>query len=206
MLSGNYVRSRRADYEVVQILAMKEEMERRLEQVKKKEKKTREAPDIVVKVVCKYRAELLFKISRKAKLSRLFNTWTERMESMSSSKNNDSVKTRSANGTGAKSGDGSGVTTPQTNFVFLHLGRTISPDQTPEELDMEGGDEILAVEMMDLTDDSAVSVNPTYDSGEGLSRFSRSLTCLQSNGKQSRKTGPRIQLSKLFAIPWRFLN
>ncbi|KAG9045104.1 hypothetical protein FS837_007036 [Tulasnella sp. UAMH 9824] len=138
-----------------EILAMKEEMERRLEQVKKKEKKTREAPDIVVKVVCKYRAELLFKISRKAKLSRLFNTWTERMESLSSSKNNDSVKTRSANGTGAKSGNGSEVTTPQTNFVFLHLGRTISPDQTPEELDMEGGDEILAVEMMDLTDDSA---------------------------------------------------
>lgn len=139
-------------------MAMKEEMERRLEQVKRKEKKTREAPDIVVKVICKYRAELLFKISRKAKLSRLFNTWTERMASMSSSKNNDSVKNRATNGTGVTSGDGTDVTTPPTNFVFLYLGRTISQEQTPEELDMEGGDEILAVEMMDLTDESAVSM------------------------------------------------
>ncbi|KAG8976948.1 hypothetical protein FRB90_008994, partial [Tulasnella sp. 427] len=132
-----------------EIIAMKEEMERRLEQVRKKETKTREAPDIVIKVVCRYRAELYFKIPRKATLSRVFNTWTARMDSMSSSKDG-------APAAGTSSGDNlNEAAMPQTNFIFLHMGRTISPDQTPEELDMEAGDEILAVELMDLTDEAA---------------------------------------------------
>jgi hypothetical protein len=39
-------------------------------------------------------------------------------------------------------------------FVFTHNGRNVESDQTPEEAGMEDGDEILAVEMMDLTDGS----------------------------------------------------
>ena len=37
-------------------------------------------------------------------------------------------------------------------FIFSHGGRTLEPDQTPEEAGIEDGDVILAVEMMDLTD------------------------------------------------------
>ena len=43
-------------------------------------------------------------------------------------------------------------------FLFTHLGRSIEPDQTPEDVGMEAGDEILAVEMMDLTRDEIVRI------------------------------------------------
>ena len=45
-------------------------------------------------------------------------------------------------------------------FMFTHLGRGLEPDTTPEEAAMEEGDEILAVEMMDLTLPDAVSRIP----------------------------------------------
>lgn len=37
-------------------------------------------------------------------------------------------------------------------FIFTHNGRSIESDQSPEDLGMEDGDEILAVELMDLTE------------------------------------------------------
>lgn len=59
---------------------MKSDIAKRADKAKQQDVKYRETPDIVVKVVCRYRAELFFKISRKTKLSRLFNAWTDRME------------------------------------------------------------------------------------------------------------------------------
>jgi len=137
---------------------MKSEMERRTEKAKRQEKKFQESPDIVVKVVCKYRAELFFKISRKTKLSRLFNAWTERMEVTSglSGTGNGTAQTTA----GKKSQEKPPTTTPSTppvntgphmQFLFTHMGRSLEHDETPEDAGMEEGDEILAVEMMDLT-------------------------------------------------------
>lgn len=130
------------------------------------ELKYREMPDIVVKVVCRYRAELFFKISRKTKLSRLFNAWTDRMEK-SGGKKGEGGKGGLGNGDGnqmngsAKSeaastqNHGSSMPSLFMQFVFTHNGRTIEADQTPEEAGMEDGDEILAVELMDLTEGTA---------------------------------------------------
>jgi len=47
---------------------------------------------------------------------------------------------------------GSLASSSAMQFVFTHNGRSVEADQTPEEAGMEDGDEILAVEMMDLTD------------------------------------------------------
>lgn len=150
---------------------MKSDMTKRAEKVKVQDVKYREMPDIVVKVVCRYRAELFFKISRKTKLSRLFNAWTERMETGSGpgtaaggkkgadgggkgtnagGQANGSAKTDAAS-TGSTS-----YATPSAlsmQFVFTHNGRSVDADQTPEEAAMEDGDEILAVELMDLTEE-----------------------------------------------------
>lgn len=41
---------------------------------------------------------------------------------------------------------------PPLQYIFTHNGRSIEPDQTPEDANMEEGDEILAVELMDLTE------------------------------------------------------
>lgn len=116
---------------------MKQDMERRMSKARGKQLETREGVaetgDIVVKVVCKYRAELFFKINRKTKLSRLFNAWTDRMEGSPQPK---------------KSGT---PTPPQMQFLFTYMGRTLHVEETPEEACIEDGDEILAVEMMDLT-------------------------------------------------------
>ncbi|KAG8899032.1 hypothetical protein FRB99_006969 [Tulasnella sp. 403] len=146
-----------------EIIAMKDEMEKRLEQAKRRERKTQESPNIVVKVVCRYRAEMLFKISRKSKLSLLFNAWTERMEDPSNSrmdKNSRRVDSNRKANAGpkdegkAKAADGDPPKPKESaQFLFWHLGKSIDADHTPEELDMEGGDEILAVEIMDLTED-----------------------------------------------------
>jgi len=47
---------------------------------------------------------------------------------------------------------GTSVPSVLMQFVFTHNGRTVEADQTPEEAGMEDGDEILAVELMDLTE------------------------------------------------------
>ncbi|KAG8755208.1 hypothetical protein FRC14_004250 [Serendipita sp. 396] len=130
----------------LQLSHAKEDIQRRVDRDKKREKRYAEMPDIVIKVVCRYRAELFFKISRKTKLARLFSAWTERMDARSY------VPTLPDGG--QKSGDMLPKITPAAptmQFLFTHMGRGLEPDQTPEDAGMEDGDEILAVEMMDLT-------------------------------------------------------
>lgn len=123
----------------VQLANVKEDLHLRCERDKRREKRYAEMPDIVVKVVCRYRAELFFKISRKTKLQRLFGAWTERME-------NKPLPIPGAGGGAATKGE-----EKRLQFLFTHMGRSVEPDMTPEDAGMEDGDEILAVEMMDLT-------------------------------------------------------
>jgi hypothetical protein len=147
---------------------MKNDLAKRVDKAKIQDLKYREMPDIVVKVVCRYRAELFFKISRKTKLSRLFNAWTDRMERPGGKKGgaNDGAGAQmngSVKSDAASTQSGSSASSSTMLFVFTHNGRTVEADQTPEEAGMEDGDEILAVEMMDLTDgpgsDEWVSAN-----------------------------------------------
>ncbi|KAF5385396.1 hypothetical protein D9615_001241 [Tricholomella constricta] len=141
-----------------ELMQMKNDLAKRADKAKLQDVKYREMPDIVVKVVCRYRAELFFKISRKTKLSRLFNAWTERMERPTSGKKgSDGASGNQMNGSAKSEAastqpSGSTVTSPTMQFIFTHNGRSVEAEQTPEEAGMEDGDEILAVEMMDLTD------------------------------------------------------
>ena len=143
---------------------MKSDMAKRAERAKLQESKYRELPDIVVRVVCKYRAELYFKISRKTKLSRLFNAWTDRMEahiySASSvaptAMNTVSSTTPGSNGgkkvvNGTAGASAASISQSTMQFIFSHGGRTLDSDSSPEEAGIEDGDVILAVEIMDLT-------------------------------------------------------
>lgn len=101
--------------------------------------------DIVVKVVCKFRAELFFKISRKTKLTRLFSAWEARMDTSNSSLDNNKKPTT------------------RTNFVFTHAGRTIDWESTPDQAGIENNDVIMAVEIMDLTQadaDDSIQTKP----------------------------------------------
>ncbi|OSD03310.1 hypothetical protein PYCCODRAFT_1365985 [Trametes coccinea BRFM310] len=157
-----------------EISQMKADMAKRAERAKIQESKYREMPDIVVRVVCKYRAELYFKISRKTKLSRLFNAWTERMETNVAGAGTSAAGASTVSSTGNGSSGKKGKS-PQLNgmnksdaastsgasssggassmqFIFSHGGRTLDADQTPEEAGIEDGDVILAVELMDLTE------------------------------------------------------
>jgi hypothetical protein len=106
-------------------------------------------PDIVIKVVCRYRAELFFKISRKTKLSRLFIAFTERME--------EPGRKLDGHGSVAKveaTKESNYTTKPNIQFIFTHNGRSLDEEQTPEDVGMEDQDEILAVELMDLTENA----------------------------------------------------
>ncbi|KAI9453573.1 hypothetical protein BJY52DRAFT_1225563 [Lactarius psammicola] len=157
-----------------EIVQMKNDISRRAEKAKIQDLKFRQSPDIVVKVICRYRAELFFKISRKTKLAKLFGAWTDRMETRTSegkktseptgaSKLTNCASLKSASGTSAGSG---------TNFIFTHGGRQVDADQTPEEAAMEDGDEILAVELMDLTEGpSAEDPDENEPSRQKLKKF-----------------------------------
>ncbi|KAG6332538.1 hypothetical protein ID866_6549 [Astraeus odoratus] len=142
-----------------EILQMKNDMAKRMDKAKLQDMKYREMPDIVVKVVCRYRAELFFKISRKTKFSRLFNAWTDRMAGSGGKKGDGKPATGpygTVNGS-AKSDAASTHTTCSMSsspmqFIFSHNGRTLHADQTPEEQGVDDNDEILAVELMDLTE------------------------------------------------------
>lgn len=146
-----------------EIVQMKNDISRRAEKAKMQDLKYRQSPDIVVKVVCRYRAELFFKISRKTKLVKLFAAWTDRMETGGNG------GCGGGGGSGKKAGEptrtsrlvngvpGAPVASPSStgsgaNFIFTHSGRQVEAEQTPEEAGMEDGDEILAVELMDLTE------------------------------------------------------
>ena len=120
-------------------------MERRTERLKRQEKKFQEMPDIVVKVVCKYRAELFFKISRKTKLSRLFNAWSERMDLAGDPPESKDVKGENGSTSAAY------LKKMGVSFIFTHHGRSVESFQTPEEIGLEDSDEILAIELFDLT-------------------------------------------------------
>jgi len=178
---------------------MKSDISKRADKAKIQDVKFREMPDIVVKVVCRYRAELFFKISRKTKLSRLFNAWTERMETgavpgagmglmgkkddaggvkgVMGAQANGTAKTDAASATsnsGSNSGSPSSPPSPSPSsssqsmqFIFTHSGRSVDSDQTPEEAGMEDGDEILAVELMDLTEGTGVGAGNGNREGEG---------------------------------------
>ncbi|KAJ7610822.1 hypothetical protein FB45DRAFT_760965 [Roridomyces roridus] len=139
-----------------ELIQMRNDITKRADKAKVQDAKYREMPDIVVKVVCRYRAELFFKISRKTKLSRLFNAWTDRMEKTGGKKGGGGGSPAGADGTPVKSDavSSSGPGTPglTMQFIFTHNGRTVEADQTPEEAGMEDADEILAVELMDLTE------------------------------------------------------
>ncbi|KAI0059443.1 hypothetical protein BV25DRAFT_1889737 [Artomyces pyxidatus] len=144
-----------------EIVQMKNDMSKRAEKAKIQDQKYREAPDIVVKVVCRYRAELFFKISRKTKLSKLFAAWTDRMET-SGKKDGRGVLT---NGVGSAKPESSAYSTSSghaststAQFIFTHSGRTLDSEQTPEEAGIDDADEILAVELMDLTEGPGTEV------------------------------------------------
>ncbi|PPQ69792.1 hypothetical protein CVT26_014180 [Gymnopilus dilepis] len=133
-----------------ELMRMKNDFAKRADKVKQQDVKYRDSPDIVVKVVCRYRAELFFKISRKTKLSRLINSWTERMERpvekdrvMNGSAKSEAANTYYSGTTGTDSG---------MQFIFTYNGRMLEADQTPEEVGIDEGDEIVAVELMDLTE------------------------------------------------------
>jgi hypothetical protein len=139
---------------------MKNDISRRVEKAKLQDLKFRQSPDIVVKVVCRYRAELFFKISRKTKLTKLFAAWTDRMETNGAGGGKNTA-TGEPNGTSKLV---NGIVAPTAGasassagclgpiFIFTHSGRRVDAEQTPEEAGMEDGDEILAVELMDLTE------------------------------------------------------
>lgn len=156
-----------------EIIQMKNDMAKRMERARQQDLKYRDSPDIVVKVVCKYRAELYFKISRKTKFSRLFHAWTDRMDSILSVNSGLGAANATVVGTTGKgwrqpfstdrlngmTKSSSAKGGPDTiGFIFSHGGRTIEPEQTPEETGMEAGDEILAVELMDLTEGPGTEV------------------------------------------------
>nr|GAT57443.1 predicted protein [Mycena chlorophos] len=128
-----------------ELIQMRNDITKRAEKAKAQDAKYREMPDIVVKVVCRYRAELFFKISRKTKLSRLFNAWTDRMEKTGGKKSGTAAENASVKSDGPPAAGA-------MQFIFTHNGRTVEADQTPEEAGMEDADEIVAVELMDLTE------------------------------------------------------
>ena len=152
---------------------MKNHIAKRMERANLQDIKYRDSPDIVVKVVCKYRAELYFKVSRKTKFSRLFHAWNDRMDSVLAMAAGLGPANAAAVGTTGK-GERQLLPTDRPNgttksdpakggpctvqFIFSHGGRMVEPEQTPEEVGMETGDEILAVELMDLTEGPGTEV------------------------------------------------
>jgi hypothetical protein len=137
---------------------MKVDLSKRTDKAKQKDTKYRETPDIVVKVNCRYRAELFFKISRKTKVSRLITSWTDRMEfaggklrvnTKEMGSKNGFVKTETAS---TQQHSGSPQSSSPMQFIFTFNGRSIEANQTFEEIGIDDDDEILAVELMDLTE------------------------------------------------------
>lgn len=132
------------------MMQMKEDLARRADKARLLDQKYREQPEIVVKVGCRYRAELFFKISRKTKMSRIMTAWTLRMELEREKKMDpENAVIEGILHTGRL--DPNNLPPTEIQFLFMHNGRRIEPESTAEENGMEEGDEIMAIELMDLT-------------------------------------------------------
>jgi hypothetical protein len=83
---------------------------------------------------------------------------------------------------------------PTMQFLFTHMGRSLEADQTPEDAGMEDGDEILAVEMMDLTGPEVVGVSSVFQT---LLSNPKRMRFPSKSGRESRRTGHWTRLSKL---------
>lgn len=103
-------------------------------------------------------------------MSRLFTAWAERMDT--NAKKPAHVNGATVGGAGkeipaksSKEQNGQNAapaasSPPMMAFMYTHQGRTLQADMTVEEAGIEDADEILAVELMDLTGpmpDDAVS-------------------------------------------------
>jgi hypothetical protein len=139
---------------------MKNDFAKRADKARQQELKYREMPDIVVRVSCRYRAELFFKVSRKIQLSRLISSWTERMEETTGAID-DGAQESSESSVDAANGSRSPNRIPKNlggiQFIFTYNGRILDGEQTPEDVGMDEGDEIIAVELMDLTEGGSSS-------------------------------------------------
>ena len=192
------------DLNPTQLRRMKADLSKRTDKAKQqKDTKYRETPDIVVKVNCRYRAELFFKISRKAKVSRLITSWTERMEfaggklGVNTSKEignkNGFVKSETAS-TQQHSGSSPPSNSPM-QFIFTFNGRSIEANQTFEEIGIDDDDEILAVELMDLTEGGGSSEEwVTYSSFTGVFDLMYFLICFL--GQEAHVEPEREKLKK----------
>ena len=159
-------------------------------------------PDIVIKVICRYRTELFFKISRKTKFSRLFSTFTERMEEPGKKVDDSSTIARVE-----ATKEASSASKPNLQFIFTHNGRSLDDEQTPEDVNMEDKDEILAVELMDLTENAedveewVREVKPSFHPSP-KQNIKPKLRCwhrkstLNLNRSDSKKVGVRIHKSR----------
>jgi len=140
------------------------EISKSKEKARLQEIRSREQPDILVKISCKYRAEVFFKVGRKKRLSALFDVWTNRMEGQDLPP----LRKTSSNGPGAQvngapsvkgGSDAASIQSitsshsacPPLSFVFTHQGRTLDSNLTIAEAGIEDGDELIAIELMDLT-------------------------------------------------------
>ncbi len=160
-----------------QVKQLNAEISKSKEKARLQEIRSREQPDILVKISCKYRAEVFFKVGRKKRLSALFDVWTNRMEGQDLPP----LRKTSSNGSGAQVNGAPSVkggsdaasiqsitsthsTCPPLSFVFTHQGRTLDSNFTIAEAGIEDGDELIAIELMDLTSpvpDDAVS-SPSF--------------------------------------------
>ncbi len=191
---------RHAEGSTFKMIALKDQVEKRRNDAKQKEEKRKASPEIKIRVVCKYRPEFYFKVDRTAKLSELFEAWTTRLEddrpiNRTEGKGKKNLKEdphpvpNGAHSHDAKLG--------ANRFIFCHLGRPIEPEQTPNDLDMEAGDVILAVEFMDLTVPAAVRDRLTSKIARlsNTDYFRRTSTRMNRREKRSKRIGQAIQTS-----------
>ncbi|KAK4685666.1 hypothetical protein P7C73_g4478, partial [Tremellales sp. Uapishka_1] len=106
--------------------------------------------DILVSVSSRYRGDLWFRIPRRKKLRYLFESWRSKMMDSTNGFENPAEPKSKIKGFADKTASAVG---PMQLFVFTLYGRVLEEDFTPDELQMCDHDEIVAFEMLDLTED-----------------------------------------------------
>src|ERR1700733_2822822 len=106
---------------------------------------------IFVKVHCKHRAELYFKMTEQTKFARLFKAWSARMD-MSAPPNTSAIAEEKIQSKPEVENKDETATPSPPDFIYTHNGRPISPDMTVDDVGVEDGDIIVAVELVDLTE------------------------------------------------------
>lgn len=111
----------------------------------------------------RYRRPLWFKVHRLNKLSSVFSNWLDRQEDSTVPADQPVITPKASKKARLAAINAAAAAPPKPKFVFTHAGEVIDSTMTASEVGLNDNDEMVAFELVDLTEDVTVRAKLRVD-------------------------------------------